>query len=99
MARCIKPSLGPHQGRAQNPIRLFAAAYSFIQNNPGKIYSSRGGTDFQAIATVSKQGQRKGCKVIKFKTAKSEHWAYKKCWGRVTNFSGVHIDIYTEHIM
>lgn len=97
MAKCKKPSLGPHYGRVQNPM-TFTAAYAFIQNNPGKIYKSTGGKDFEAIATFSKQGERKNFKVIKFITAKSEHMAYKKCWGRVTNYAGVHIDIYTTEI-
>jgi hypothetical protein len=98
MAKCKKPSLGPHYGRVQNPIPTFTAAYAHVQKYPGKIYKSTGGKDFEAIATVSQSGERKDWKVIKFKTKKSEDRAYKKCWGRVTNYAGAHIDIYTTQI-
>jgi len=98
MAKSKKPSLGPHKGTAQNPIGSFTAAYSFILNNPGKIYTSKGGKKFKAVATLSQKGPRKGWKVIKFKTENSEGRAYKQCWGHVTNYSGDHIDVYTEHI-
>lgn len=99
MAKCKKPTLGPHYGKVNNPIPTFTAAYAFVQNNPGKIYKSIGRKDFEAIATVSQSGERKGFKVIKFKTKKSEERAYKKCWGHVTNYAGTHIDIYTTKIM
>lgn len=98
MAKCVKPKLGDHSGKVINPLPTFTAAYVFIQRNPGKIYKSQGKKDFEAIATVSKRGERKGWKVIKFKTAKSEHRAYKKCWGHITNYAGVHIDIYTTEV-
>ena len=62
--KCKKPSLGPHYGRVQNPISTFTAAYAFIQNHPGKIYTTRprngNGKDFEAFATVSQKGKRKG---------------------------------------
>jgi len=100
--KCKKPSLGPHYGRVQNPISTFTAAYAFIQNHPGKIYTTRprngNGKDFEAFATVSQKGKRKGWQVINFKTAKSEAKSYKKCWGHMTNISGVHIHMYTSVI-
>lgn len=98
MAKCTKPSLGPHYGKANNPIRTFTEAYTFVQSNPGKIYTTPNGTEFEAFARISKSGIRKGWKVIIFKTGKSEAKSYKMCWGHKTNISGVHIHMYTEAI-
>lgn len=94
----VRPTLGPCADIAKNHIATFEEAYAFVEKHPEWGYETSEGASFTATATTFKKGKRKGERVIKFKTKRSEATVCEKCWGHVTNCNGTHIDMYTIEI-
>ncbi len=92
----VKPNLGPHAGRAKNPLS-FAKAYAEVRASPNRTYHTTGNqTAFVVAATTGKRGKHANERVLRFLSdGKERARAYHCCWGHLTNCSSTHIDIYT----
>ncbi len=97
--RVVKPNLGPHIGRANNPMS-FDEAYTHVLANPSLTYHTTGiKAAFIVAATCGKRGKHANERVLRFMSDKKERArAYHCCWGHVTNCNSTHIDIYSEEI-
>lgn len=95
----VKPSLGPHARRANNPLS-FDKAYAQVRANSNHTYQTRGNqTPFVVAASTVKRGKHANELVLRFLSGGKERArAYHCCWGHLTNCNSTHIDIYTEAI-
>jgi len=95
----VKPNLGPHAERANNPLS-FDEAYAQAIANPNRTYHTTGNeTPFVVTATSRKKGKHANERVLRFIShGKEQACAYDCCWGHRTNCNSTHIDIYTEAI-
>jgi len=91
-----KANIGRHAGAVSNR-KIFAEAYAQVLTNPHATYQTTGNqTSFTAQAYVTRKGNHKGEKVIRF--APNNEYVYECCWGHETNCAGSHIDCYTAAI-
>lgn len=95
----VKPNLGPHAGRANNP-QSFDEAYAHVRANPNRTYHTTGNqTAFVVAAITRTKGKHADKRVLRFMSdGKERACAYHCCWGHLTNCNSTHIDIYTEGI-
>ena len=64
----VKPNLGPHAQRANNPLS-FDAAYAHVLADPRRIYYTTGNrTPFIVLATHVKKGKHANERVLRFMT-------------------------------
>jgi hypothetical protein len=95
----VKPNLGPHAGRVNNPLS-FVEAYEQARDNPDRTYYTTGDRSvFVVKAAVSKKGNHPREPVLRFMSDRTERArAYECCWGHRTNCNSTHIDCYTRAI-
>jgi hypothetical protein len=95
----VKPNLGPHAERANNPLS-FDGAHAQVRASPNRTYYTAGNqTPFVVTATGGKKGKHASERVLRFMSDGRERArAYECCWGHRTNCNSTHIDIYTEAI-
>jgi hypothetical protein len=93
----VKPTKPPHFSRVDNRS-TFNEAYAQILKYPDREYFTSGNaTPFKAVATIGKQGNHAGEKVIRFFTHGTEKArSCPCCWGFKTNCNRTYIDCFTE---
>lgn len=91
MARPTRP---PHDGTVVNP-NSFQAARQNLGVGVQQLQTGAG-TPFTAEAHLPGKGDHVGQPCIWIKNANgSVAYIYEECWGHITNYAGVYIDIYT----
>jgi hypothetical protein len=95
----VKPNLGVHAGRVNNPLS-FDEAYAQALANPNHSYQTTGNqTPFVVTATRAKKGKHPNERVLWFMShGRRRAPAYECCWGHRTNCNSTYIDCYTEAI-
>lgn len=92
----VRTKLGPHSGRARNAL-TFEQAYAQATNAPTRHYTT-GRVSFTVLASVVRNGDHVGERVLRFITRdnKERARAYCCCWDQRTNCINQHIHAYTE---
>jgi len=95
----VKPNLGAHAGRVNNPLS-FDEAYAQALANPNRTYHTTGNrTPFVVTATGGEKGKHANERVLRFMSDRRERArAYECCWGYRTNCNCTYIDCYTRAI-
>jgi hypothetical protein len=91
-----RTKVGPHAGRARNAL-TFEEAYAQATNAPARHYTT-GRVSFTVLATVVRNGDRVGERVLRFMIGGNKERArvYRCCWDKRTNCINQHIHAYTE---
>lgn len=93
-----RPTLEPHSDAIDVDL-CFSDAYQFVKSNPNKLYTTRSGAEFTAMAGVVSRGIHTGKEVVRFmRNGQESARAYQCCWGHRTNCNRTYIDSYSVAI-